>query len=97
MEELYLVTGTKNMVDLCREYGVSKMIYVSSVHAIPEEPEGITIAETRDFDPDRVVGLYARAKAEAMAYVPEAADEGFNACVVHPSGITGPFDNGQAR
>jgi len=91
------VTGTRNIVDLCREYGVSKMIYVSSVHAIPEEPEGVTIKETRQFDLDRVVGLYAKTKAEATSYVLEAADDGFNACVVHPSGITGPFDNGRGH
>lgn len=91
------VTGTKNVVDLCREFSVSKMIYVSSVHAIPEEPEGVTIKETRDFDLDRVVGLYAKTKAEATAYVLQAADKGLRACVVHPSGIAGPFDNGRGH
>lgn len=88
------VSGTKNIVDLCSEYNVSKMIYVSSVHAIPEKPKGITIEETADFNPDNVVGLYAKTKAQATAYVLSAAKKGLNACVVHPSGIIGPYDRG---
>lgn len=91
------VTGTKNIVDLCQEYNVSKLIYVSSVHAIPEKPKGITITETSAFSPDRVVGLYAKTKAEATAYVLDAARQGLNACVVHPSGITGPYDHGRGH
>ena len=91
------VIGTKNIVDLCSEYYVSKLIYVSSVHAIPEEAKGITITETTEFYPDRVVGLYAKTKAEATAYVLNAAGQGLNACVVHPSGITGPYDPGRGH
>ena len=63
------VTGTKNIVDLCAEYGVAKLIYVSTVHAIPEKPDGMVITEITEFNPDDVVGLYAKTKAEATAYV----------------------------
>lgn len=91
------VTGVKNVVDLCQEYNVLTLVYVSSVHAIPEKPKGITITETTEFSPDNVVGLYAKTKAEATAYVLEAARQGLNACVVHPSGITGPFDQGRGH
>lgn len=91
------VTGTQNVVELCKEYHVSKMVYVSSVHAIPEKQKGITITETHEFDPDFVVGLYAKTKAQATRYVLEAARLGLNACVVHPSGIVGPYDNGRGH
>lgn len=91
------VLGTKNIVDLCVEYGVSKLVYVSSVHAIPEKPRGEVIEEISEFNPDRVIGLYAKTKAEANAYVLEAADLGLNASVVHPSGITGPYDRGRGH
>lgn len=91
------VTGAKNIVDLCQEYNVSKLIHVSSVHAIPEQPKGVTITETTEFSPNHVVGLYAKTKAEATAYVLDAARQGLNACVVHPSGITGPYDNGRGH
>ncbi len=91
------VTGTKNIVDLCMEYGVSKLIYVSSVHAISEKPHGTTITETTVFNAELVVGLYAKTKAEATAYVLGAADRGLNVCIVHPSGIAGPYDNGNGH
>lgn len=91
------VTGTKNIVDLCILYDVSKLIYVSSVHAIPEQPEGVVITETTDFDPEKVVGAYAKTKAEATAYVMEAAKQGLNVSYVHPSGITGPYDYGKGH
>ena len=32
------VQGTRNIVDLSREFGAGRLIYVSSVHAIPEKP-----------------------------------------------------------
>ncbi len=91
------VTGTKNVVDLCKEYNVSKLVYVSSVHAIPEKPEGTVITEITDFSPHKVVGGYAKTKAEATSYVLDAAKQGLNTCVVHPSGIIGPNDYGRGH
>lgn len=91
------VTGTKNIVDLCREYDVSRLVYISSVHAIPEKPDGMTITEITEFNPDDVVGLYAKTKAEATAHVLDASRQGLDACVVHPSGITGPYDHGNGH
>ena len=63
------VEGTKNIMELAMESGVSKTVYVSSVHAIPEKPQGNAICETRRFSPKLVVGSYAKSKAAATAYV----------------------------
>jgi dihydroflavonol-4-reductase len=90
------VEGTKNIVRLCVENKVKKLVYVSSVHAIPEKPAGQTIAETTVFSPDLVNGLYAKTKAEATAYVLSAGDE-LDVSVVHPSGICGPYDHGRGH
>ncbi|MEG1175595.1 MAG: NAD-dependent epimerase/dehydratase family protein, partial [Ruthenibacterium sp.] len=86
------VCGTQNIVEQCELHHVKKLVYVSSVHAIPERPRGETCVETNDFDPDKVVGLYAKTKAEATACVLAAAARGLDASVVHPSGICGPND-----
>ena len=91
------VTGTKNIVELCIEHHAERLVYVSSVHAIPEESHGSVISETKDFNPDKVEGGYAKSKAEATAYVLQAAKQGLNACVVHPSGIIGPYDYGRGH
>ncbi len=86
------VNGTKNMADMALEKN-AKLVYVSSVHAISEKPNHETMAETLDFDPDKVKGLYAKTKAEAARYVLEMVKQkGLNACIVHPSGIIGPND-----
>ncbi len=91
------VQGTKNVVDLCVDNHVDKLVHVSSVHAIPELPSGQTISEISRFNPDDVIGLYAKTKSEATAYVLDAARNGLDASVVHPSGICGPYDYGHGH
>ena len=86
------VQGTRNIIALCREYGVKRLVYVSSVHAIPEKQPFEVMAEVSDFDPAWVVGGYAKSKAAATQAVLEAARAGLDAVVVQPSGIIGPFD-----
>ncbi len=89
------VNGTKNMIQISREHCVSRFVYVSSVHAIPELPREQTIREVHAFSPDAVVGGYAKTKAEAAQAVLDAAAGGFPAVIVHPSGIIGPYDQGR--
>lgn len=84
------VKGTKNIVDSCIRHHVKRLVYVSSVHAIPERPRQDSITETRDFSPEQVVGYYAKTKAEATRYVLDSTKYGLDAVVVHPSGIIGP-------
>ena len=86
------VNGTKNVLALCREYGVRRLVYVSSVHAIPEKDSSSVLREVDRFSPQMVTGGYAKTKAEATQAVLDAAAQGLDAVVVHPSGILGPFD-----
>lgn len=87
------VEGTRNILACCRNFKVSKFVYVSSVHAIPET--STYIKEIQHFSPDCVAGGYAKTKAEATQIVLDAVQEGVPAVVVHPSGIIGPYDNGK--
>lgn len=84
------VDGTKNVVDACIHHHVKRMVYVSSVHAIPEAPEKTVISEIHEFSPGNVTGFYAKTKAEATQYVLDSTKRGLDAVVVHPSGIIGP-------
>lgn len=90
------VGGTRNIIELCKRHPeCKKLVYCSSTGAIPELPKGQKIAETEDFytlNPDKVVGCYSQSKAKATQLVLDAAKNGLNACVVHPSGILGPED-----
>ena len=87
------VGGTKNVVHQAMAHHVDRFIYVSSVHAIPERPDNETMIETKDFDPEKVVGGYAKTKAEATRFVLDSVEKGLPAVVVHPSGIIGPYDS----
>ena len=86
------VTGTKIVARLCLEKKVRRMVYVSSVHAIPEKDAFGVMTEVSEFSADQVTGGYAKTKAEATRAVLEAVKEGLDAVVVHPSGILGPYD-----
>lgn len=84
--------GTKNVLDKVIEKN-AKMVYVSSVHAITEKENNEKMTEIYDFDPNKVVGQYAKSKARtAKMVLEEVKTRNLNACIVHPSGIIGPND-----
>lgn len=86
------VEGTRNVLDMALENRINRVIYVSSVHAIEEKPNRELITETKDFNPDRVTGQYAKSKAEAARLALTYCDKGLDLSIVHPSGIIGPGD-----
>ncbi len=91
------VTGTRHVIEQTLRHH-ARLVYVSSVHAIPEKPGQQLITETEDFHPDRVVGEYAKSKAEIAGQVLRLAKDGIlDACIVHPSGIIGPGDFGNSH
>ena len=84
------VGGTKNIIELCEKHNVRRLVYISSVHAIPSLPRGQVMREVQTFDPGAVSGYYDKTKAIATQLVLDAAGTGLDAVVVHPSGIIGP-------
>ncbi|SMC47136.1 NAD-dependent epimerase/dehydratase family protein [Papillibacter cinnamivorans] len=89
------VDGTGNIIEKCLQYKVKKLVYISSTSVIPELPSGQVIREVEDYDPDKVIGYYAKTKAMATGLVMKAVRKnGLDASVVCPSGIFGPNDYG---
>lgn len=86
------VLGTRNVLHACKQSGIGRMVYVSSVHALEEPPRGVPVTETAGSDPRRIIGDYAQSKALATQEVMSAAKEGLDAIVVYPSGVVGPYD-----
>jgi len=87
------VHGTQNIVNQCIKSQVKKLVYISSVHAIPELPKGQTITEITEFNPDKIVGFYGKTKAKASQIVMDAVNKhGLNATIIFPTGLCGPFD-----
>ncbi len=85
------VTGTANVIAACRNAGVKRLVYMSSVHAIPELPGGQVMGEVSAFDPKKVRGAYAKTKAQATRLVLDANGNGLETVVVQPSGVIGPY------
>lgn len=86
------VNGTVNVMELALESSVDRVIYISSVHAIPEKPKGKVITEVNSFNPTSVHGDYAKTKAMAAQIALDYAKRGLNVSVIHPSGVIGPGD-----
>lgn len=78
------VDGTRAILRECAAHGVGKLVYISSVHALPEKPKGMTITETDAVSSEFVSGDYAKSKAEATSLVFAAAKNGLNASIVFP-------------
>lgn len=87
------VEGTRALLERCGVPNISGLVYVSSVHAIPELPMGETMREPAQVRPESVVGFYARTKAQATQMVLEARGQrGLNAGIAYPAGLCGPGD-----
>lgn len=87
------IGGTKNIIKECQNRpNFQKLVYVSSTGCIPELPKGQKISEIKSFSAKNLPDCYSQSKAVATECVLEAAKQGLNACVVHPTGIMGPED-----
>jgi len=89
------VGGMRSVIVACRASSVRRLVYTSSIHAIAEPPHGTVIDESQPFDPDRVLGDYARSKARAtLLLLDEVHKGGLDAVICCPTGVIGPWDYG---
>ena len=58
------VQGTKNVVEACKKCGVKRLVYASSVDAIPPLPGKQLMRELSHFEPDILDGTYAKTKRQ---------------------------------
>jgi len=89
------VGGMRTVIAACRASGVHRLVYTSSIHAMAEPSHGTVIDESQPFDPDRVLGDYARSKARAtLLLLDEVSKGGLDAVICCPTGVIGPWDYG---
>jgi dihydroflavonol-4-reductase len=86
------VLGTRNVVDICLETKVKRLVYTSSIHALSEPAPGIVFDESREFDPENVLGEYSKSKTLGTLEVIKGIKKGLDAVILCPSGIIGPYD-----
>lgn len=86
------VEGARNVLTACQKNHIRRLVYTSSVHAIPELTKPQWMSEVDQFDPKLVKGLYAKSKAIATDLILHQSDPNLEVVVVHPSGVIGPYD-----
>lgn len=86
------VTGTMNMVNLCLEFGIEKMCYVSSVAALGEYSNRKCADEAANWQFSKYTSSYTVSKFYGENEVWRGAAEGLNVVIVNPSTILGYGD-----
>ncbi len=86
------VEGTENIVNICLEKGVEKLIHVSSIAAIGREKEEFLISEDTHWKTSSANSGYAISKYGAEREVWRGMEEGLNAAIVNPGVIIAPGD-----
>jgi nucleoside-diphosphate-sugar epimerase len=85
------VLGTRNVVDICIQQNVKKLLHVSSIAAIGKAMNESILTET-DGWPVKSKSIYAQTKTLAELEVWRGIAEGLNAVIINPSVILGPGD-----
>ncbi|NLZ24311.1 NAD-dependent epimerase/dehydratase family protein [Candidatus Dojkabacteria bacterium] len=85
------VEGTKNVVEVCMERGIS-LIYTSSIHALSTLDDVITERSKLCTDTDEKRGIYDQSKSLATKEVLSAIEKGLRAIILIPTGVIGPSD-----
>jgi len=93
-QQLYQVNvlGTRNVVNMCLETRVKRLVYTSSIHALSEPAPGIEFDELSGFNPENVLGEYSKSKTLGTLEVIKGIEKGLDAVILCPSGIIGPYD-----
>jgi dihydroflavonol-4-reductase len=93
-QQLYQVNvlGTRNVVNMCLETRIKRLVYTSSIHALSEPARGIVFDESSGFNPENVLGEYSKSKTLGTLEVIKGIEKGLDAVILCPSGIIGPYD-----
>lgn len=85
------VTGTKNIIEASKSAGVKKFIHFSSIDAFQFISSEAVVDESKPLIKSEKA-IYAFTKAEGERLVMNAVKEGFDAVILSPTAVIGPFD-----
>lgn len=86
------VQGTRNVLEVAGEAGVSKIVTTSSVGALGLTTDGSPANETTPVKREDVVGSYKKSKFDAERVAEELARKGLPIVIVNPSTPVGELD-----
>jgi sterol-4alpha-carboxylate 3-dehydrogenase (decarboxylating) len=86
------VEGTRNIINACQKYGVTKLVYTSTCSAVLDANGCFNVDETKPY-PSSPIDKYTETKVESEKLVLAAnGQKGLHTCALRPSGIFGPHD-----
>jgi dihydroflavonol-4-reductase len=86
------VGGVRNMVQVCLENKVGRLVHFSSIHAFSSEPREYPITESNTRITDTRAAAYDFSKAEGEREVRAGIARGLDAVILNPTGVVGPLD-----
>ncbi|MDO8368310.1 MAG: NAD-dependent epimerase/dehydratase family protein [Saprospiraceae bacterium] len=86
------IEGTKNIVNLCLDFGIKKLVHVSSIAALGRTPNRPHLDENCKWVESKANSRYALSKYGAEMEVQRGIAEGLSAAIVSPSVIVGSQD-----
>lgn len=91
--------GTANIVNMCLEHEVEKLVHISSIAALGRKLNQPHINETAQWENSKENSNYAISKFKAEAEVWRGIQEGLNAAIVNPAVILGAgyWDSGSCK
>ena len=92
------IEGTRNIVNMCLDFGVQRLIHVSSIAALGRAPNRPHLDESCKWVESKQNSRYALSKYGAEMKVQRGVAEGLSAAIVSPSVIVGSgrWDEGMA-
>lgn len=87
------VLATRNTARACQVCGVKKLVYISSVHALQQDPLDVPVDENRQLALDERFTSYDRSKAAAELEIQQAAWQGLHTVILRPTAVIGPHDH----
>lgn len=86
------INGTRNVVEACLQNDVRRLVHLSSIHAMSQEPLNIPVDESRQLVNSSKAPPYDRSKAEGEREVRRGIEAGLDAVIINPTAIVGPYD-----
>lgn len=86
------VEGTANVVNLCLEHKIAKLVHVSSIATMGLTSDGTLITEDTPWKSEFISSNYAKSKRKAEMEIHRGIAEGLNAVMVNPGVILGAGD-----
>lgn len=85
------VEGTRQLLEIAREAGCRRFIYISSIHAFEQKPSHLTLDETRAYVTNEA-SAYDQSKRDAEKWVRSFMSPEMEVLILNPTALIGPHD-----